>query len=235
MRVIAINGRKRSGKDTITDYLVTNYDKTERVQFARLLKELFLSSFNKIHAQKTLMYEDIDGATDFDREEIIDNELMCPEDVFVDFIYNLSNLVNNKYNGLVEFDNIKAIIQANELIKEYKEFSVRQYLEFLGTEIAKVLDDRIWAKLTILETINKDVDLVVISDLRFEEEYWELRNNKDIELLTIKVERNDNKDTATHSSDIGLPNHLMDYIIKNDGSVVDLYNKIELILKEELK
>lgn len=229
MRVIAINGRKRSGKDTLANYLIDNYDNVSKVQFARTLKELFLKSFNKNHAQMSLTYDDIDGATYFDREELIENEVLNPEEVFMDFIYDLHEIVS----GEIEFDKLDAILMASKLIKENEKFSVRMYLEFLGTEVAKVSDEDIWAKMTVLETINKDADMVVIPDMRFYSEYKELVENIYFDVITIKVERASDE-SISHSSDEGLPNHLMDYVIKNDGSVIDLYEKIENILKEEL-
>lgn len=233
MRVIAINGRKRSGKDTVAEYLIDNYPRVERVQFARTLKNLFLSSYNKLHAQSTITYDDVDGATDFDREELIENEVMKPEEVFVDFIYNLSSLVDNKYDGLVEFDSLDAILVANRLIKENEKFSVRMYLEFLGSEIAKVSTPYIWSKLTILETINKDAEVVVIPDLRFEEELQELLECEHLDVTTLKIER-DNDAEIRHYSDIGISNHLMDYVITNNGTIVDLYTKIDNILRNEI-
>lgn len=76
------------------------------------------------------------------------------------------------------------------------------------------------------------VSRVIVSDLRFKNEYDMIKNNNGI---TIKVKRPGaglTGEKAKHESEAGLPDELFDYVIQNDGTLNDLEVKVSLIKKE---
>lgn len=104
--------------------------------------------------------------------------------------------------------------------------SIRQLLQLWGTEcIRKTFGDKIW----IMRTM-KSNDKMIISDLRFNAEYESIKQNNGI---TIYIDRNCTP--GSHPSEREVvelyENNQFDYIIKNDGSLKDLFNKTKNLVK----
>ncbi|RLI88003.1 MAG: hypothetical protein DRP01_00185 [Archaeoglobales archaeon] len=128
----------------------------------------------------------------------------------------------------------------------------RKLLQELGTNVARKHDPDVWVHhllqrilifretgidpLGLLPCTCKDASIVV-TDVRFQNEAIAIRD--DLLGCTIKVERPDNyahtfdKDAANHPSELAvneIPLTLLHTTIKNDGSLDDLYAKVDDIL-----
>ena len=91
---------------------------------------------------------------------------------------------------------------------------------------------------------------MVVSDMRFENEFNFIKSHGGIVVKVVRDDENDNKinnlailaksgDENTlselkklniHQSEWDLCDKNFDYVIKNDGSLLDLYNKIDLMI-----
>lgn len=85
-----------------------------------------------------------------------------------------------------------------------------------------------------IENIEDDVyPNLIITDLRFPNEYDAVKQRGGI---TIRVNRNQIKTTnlqLEHTSETALDSHKFDYVIDNNGSILDLIEKVRVILIKE--
>lgn len=138
-------------------------------------------------------------------------------------------------------------------LSNWPQWSVRKLLQYIGTELFREkIDDAIWVK-SLWYRIQKDkTNNYVVTDVRFPNElkfFKEEAEKKD--LLSIKVIRKGcdgnvglqsnkvkkfllkivGKDHRHASEKYDLQT---DVIIKNDGTIKDLYNEIDVLVKERL-
>ena len=113
----------------------------------------------------------------------------------------------------------------------------RKFLQFIGTEWARNIDENVWINLVIKKSNEMNNINCYISDLRFENEFESLKKDG---WFCIKIVRNSHlKDRegsgdVNHVSEISLENiHDEDWdcIINNDGSLEQFYETIEKKIK----
>lgn len=111
-----------------------------------------------------------------------------------------------------------------EIAKQIPE--VRRLLQTYGTEGGRYVHGMdCWNKLVYEEAaLYHDV---LISDVRFEDE---LQAVKDHGGLNIKITRKGVSSVNGHVSDKGLDDKYFDFIIRNDGSIEELYSRIERLV-----
>lgn len=111
----------------------------------------------------------------------------------------------------------------------------RDFLQTVGDWVRNI-NENIFVDITehniqkLSETSN-----IIISDMRFPNEYEMLKNNN---FIFIRIKRNINEYVegalndlqSKHQSEILLDNYKFDYYIDNDGTIEDLYKKIDSIL-----
>lgn len=126
-----------------------------------------------------------------------------------------------------------------EPLAEWPGWSVRKLLQFVGTELFRNnIDEDIWVKNCASRSINNN--LSVISDVRFKNEVGNFRtilNAKGRKIKFIKVERPNLVNGApsgiqNHASEAHVDELEYDYLIVNDGSLSDLYKKIDEIVEK---
>ncbi len=127
-------------------------------------------------------------------------------------------ITNNKFNRLVNKKDL-SFLKTNYI-------TIRQLLQVFGTNIAReFFGDKLW----ILTTL-KNVDNVIISDLRFNVEYETLKQKK---FKTIYINRNVST-PGLHNSEKEVydlyKNNKFDYVIDNNGSLKDLFNSIKKLV-----
>lgn len=126
-------------------------------------------------------------------------------------------------------------------LKDFPEWSVRKLLQFVGTELFRNnFDQDIWVKLLKKQIRESESNLIVVTDVRFPNEIegiMEMSNSEDVEVYFIKVFR-DGKD----GHDVGIDNHASekydldgDYIINNNGTILELYDKVSRIINSIYK
>lgn len=213
-KLVCILGKKRSGKDTIADYINERND-SKVYKLAYPIKEAL------VYACDELTFEDVDG-NGVDRETSLG--------------YNSSHVVEIlkkclQYNGL-EYENIE------EFVSQYEEssWSIRTLMQRYGTDlVCNKIDRLFWTKLAFkyyYDTIRNDykTKTIVIPDVR---QTWEIESLKMLNCVVIHVQRDMINNTVdNHSTESGLPVVDGDYVVENNGSIDELYEKINKILKE---
>lgn len=103
-----------------------------------------------------------------------------------------------------------------------------KFLQWIGTEWAREQNPNVWID-CLLRKVN-DTDNVYVPDLRFQNELAALRQNG---FKCVRIVRNDRPidRSANHSSEQELVDfNDWDAVIVNDGSIEDLYQKIDSML-----
>lgn len=101
--------------------------------------------------------------------------------------------------------------------------SFRHLAQTLGTDWAReMICDDFWIKLLFHDISENDI---VISDVRFENEVKAIHDRSGI---IIKVFRS-GCEGDSHISEEGIPDSLCDFIIENNSSVEELYEKLSTI------
>ena len=139
-------------------------------------------------------------------------------------------------------------IQVGQYIKYYvtkyfgwdgsEETKPRALLQELGTEIIRNKIDpdfHINRLIEDIKVLSYYYDIFVVSDVRLPNEIEKPKEEFE-NVLTIKMERPSDeltKQQKAHATETGLDNYNnFDYIIKNDGTIEELYEKAQKILTE---
>lgn len=242
MKLIFIIGKKRSGKDTTADYLADNYN-TKKFQLAGPIKDTLAQCWNPGLKDRTGidLTRDMFEGKGYDREQIL---LLNNKDV-IDYMTNcVYHLLRYKLkaakreNGFFVHDNgdfsftgkskIEALINKNT-----KPWTVRRLMQTLGTDIFCDMVDRMyWLKLFAIDYVDSfhdDLDFYIVPDTRQDHE---LDAARAMGATVIHVVRPGNESSQdTHITEAGLPIRDGDIVITNDGSLEDLYSKIEKVIK----
>lgn len=135
----------------------------------------------------------------------------------------------------------------NVLPAPWDNFTGRQFLQLLGTDsIRNNFDTDVWVKalmsqyIITTQTIGSsefdftEVDVEpnwIITDTRFLNELMSLKQKG---ALLIKIVRTSNQPTSVHASEIALNSFTeWDYIIENNGSLLQLQEEVKKILIQE--
>jgi hypothetical protein len=106
----------------------------------------------------------------------------------------------------------------------------RKFLQFVGTEWARTINNDIWAELLVKKVVELEehVKNMFVSDLRFENEFKIL---KKLGFICVKIENknlNDVDGYLNHQSDKDLDNfNGWDYTIDNFGDLNNLYDQLD--------
>ncbi len=143
--------------------------------------------------------------------------------------------------------NLKHInLQFSFYIKQYalkitdwdgsEETKPREFLQTLGTEIIRQQIDSDFFIKRVDEDIkvySKFFDIITISDVRLIDEIEYFRKNYD-SMISIHIKRDleKTKENSVHQTEIELDNYnKFDYVIDNNGSLKELEDKVNEILK----
>ena len=186
--IIAICGYKRSGKDTIAEYLTKNY-KYNHYKITDKLREIVQILFN---------FNDNDYEIN---KEKIDNR------------WNITPRKMMQFIGTEVF-----------------QYKIQELLPDIGRDfwIKSLLSDK------LLDNIKKNNHKIVISDLRFIHEYENLKK-LNIPFIVIKVTNNRIKNIDNHVSETEHLKIPINYEIKNNDSLEELYNNINEIFNYQNK
>lgn len=110
----------------------------------------------------------------------------------------------------------------------------RKFLQWVGTEWGRGLDESLWIKLWQKEieqlSVSSPGSLYVSDDCRFENEAALIRARGGV---VIQIKRSNNAEhavggtgIANHASEISLPAHLVDAVIVNDGTLQDFKDSL---------
>lgn len=207
--IIGLQGKKRSGKDTVANFIGYNFihqlgEGWERKSFAAPLKQLMTDSTG------------VDFFSDEDKETIqefkIDSRLLVNYLGFT-YYHHTFKAFRNEYPNCKTEDNVL-----------YVESSKRKLLQFVGTDIARNLcGTNFWVD----KLDSSGCSNIVVTDVRFPNEADKIR---ELGGFIITVERPGLESTDTHISE-QLP-CVGDYTIVNDGTLDDLATKVEELFNE---
>lgn len=229
MKIVCFVGKKRSGKDTATDYAVQNLSAV-KYMLAEPIKEILALGWNFANmVEKTglnLEFEDFDGAG-FDREAPINvsNETIleyiniCVRDVMMDILkYNISISAHN-------WSNVEKLILSNE-----DPWSIRRFMQLLGTDVCvDQIDKMIWMRKFAERyfSLYGKYDIFIISDIRQEHEISVMRS---FGAKIIFINRDGLNSNDTHITEAGLTPLPNDIVIDNNSTLENFYSKLVEVL-----
>ena len=108
--------------------------------------------------------------------------------------------------------------------------SPRELYQKLGTDVARSIDVNVWVKGAEIFKKENPGRSIVITDVRFSNEAEWIRNQGGIVVYLNSETRGITNHTA-HSSENGLKDSDIDIILQNDGTINELYEKIEELKK----
>ena len=101
--------------------------------------------------------------------------------------------------------------------------SPRKSSQLLGTEVGRGIDVNIWVKNAEMFVKQHPGWTVVITDVRFDNEAYWIRNRGGIVINIVRDK--DDIEENTHSSESGLRPENIDLIIKNNGTKEEMYEQ----------
>jgi len=196
MFLISLTGLANSGKSTISNYLINNYNFIE-LSFAEPLKQIVKILFNFNNEEEKYLYDNNYKQIIIPRIGYSGRELLQKIG---------TELFRNKFNDVLPFKN------EPEICQETRNVSKNIWINILNNKIQNILN-------------NNTYDGIIVSDCRFDDEYEFL---KSYNFTTYKIIKPDIVKINNHISENGCK---YDIIINNDGSLIDLYNKINELVK----
>jgi len=104
----------------------------------------------------------------------------------------------------------------------------RKFLQFIGTDWARTINNNVWAELLVEKVKEKKDDNIYVSDLRFKNEFNLLKEQG---FVCVKIDHKDldiEDGYLDHQSDKDLDNFDgWDYTIQNFGSLDNLYDQLD--------
>ena len=181
--IIGFAGRKRAGKTSLSVYL-TRLHKGTIVTVADALKNLCcdLLGFESIEELNTYKDNGTSWSFNKDKEAPRWTKIICDE-VFV-------NYTDDEYNEILK------------LIGEIKTYSVRDILQFVGTDIIRKFKPN-WHVEKMVEAIKKaPTDLVCVDDVRFPNEREVIESLGGIVFFVMRPDLS--VDISNHESEVSL-------------------------------
>ena len=212
MKVVAISGWKRSGKDTAANYLVEEYGYT-RVAFADVLKDMVAEEYNIPRNY----CDDPDK-----KESALEQYPVNPQDAFSTAIVNL---MHGEFRTLAG----KKPSSTSEQL-----YWTPRALCILKGSVNRSVTSKFWTQRAInivrtflTEDALRDLECnFVISDLRYKSEVAQLREAFGDDLVTIRVNRFDTCE-STDASERDLDDGQFDIVIENKESLSAFLRKLE--------
>jgi len=255
--IIAISGKKNSGKDTvgkIIQYLTTNFSKELKfkeftgedisheammnyIMHTQEISKWKIKKFATIPKQMLCLML---GCTmkDLENREFKEKEL-GEEWWYIDI-----------YNKKYPYSRKDEFVQG-EIEKHLVKPTVRQFMTTLGTDFGRnMIGKNTWVNALFKQYklednrdfLNPDVDGEypnwIITDLRFPNELEAVKDRKGITIRVNRKVKNWSEaiqylPSLKHESETALDNAEFDYTIDNDSSIEDLIEKVRLILEQE--
>ena len=219
-KVILVSGRMQSGKNQFAEYLDQAYQldkvKVRQDLFAKPVKDWSREDF---HALVTYL----NGKTN-----LIINMLKSHQMYLKERYPAHEKFVSDPIDDIIYIT--KKLKIEDENFYENKTELTRIILQMYGTNIFRDrVDYDFWVKQLIKRVKESDEDVTIVTDVRFPNEIDLLLDDEDLDVISIRVERNmermgkENK----HESETALDDYRMfNYIVDNNGTLEDLWNSM---------
>lgn len=244
MKVIAISGWKRSGKDTAADYLIKNHN-YKRAAFADSLKDMV--------AQEYDIPRDYMDNPEF-KEAPLMHLPVAPKD---DFTLSIAKLLYKEFRSAGGQQAIEYHTDASDTFLGVLGRSAEQLywtpraLCILKGSINRSVASDYWVSRTIgeiekearkpakiavtgnLSNIKVEIpeECFVITDMRYRNEMDQLREAFGKDLITVRVERFDSVN-SNDPSEKDLDNTPHDVVLYNKSDLETFYSKVEELVNE---
>lgn len=223
MKVIGINGWKKSGKDTVALYLIEKYG-AFRTAFADPLKHMCANEY------------DVPLENFFDQDLKEKPLLQYPVKVTDKFIRGVCELLKDEFRTETGTKPVSLAVDSDTGFGKLvcadtgdQVYWTARALAILKGSGNRSVDGFYWNNRTAKEAKESGATLVVIPDLRFKTEAEFLKKTFP-DLLLIRINRFANVD-SNDPSERDLDDYTgFDHIIDNKGTLEELYAKIEAIL-----
>jgi hypothetical protein len=136
-----------------------------------------------------------------------------------------------KYGGIkLSFaEPLYKILNFAQEVCHFKKVKDRKFLQFVGTEWARSINDNVWTNLLLSQVEGQNNQNIFVSDLRFKNEMKALKEHNFI-CIRIKANISEVDGYANHQSDIDLDEcNEWDYTIENFESLENLYRQLDHI------
>jgi hypothetical protein len=243
MKLIFLIGKKRSGKDTTADYIMQKHNAIKH-QLAGPIKDALCFGYQAIIMAHDSCYEfpiltrkEWEGEN-YDRETNLNlskGQVVEIMEAAMWYLNSRLQITETRFSesslDRVSLNIVKRVINSIE-----DEWSVRRLMQTLGTDIMVNYFDRMywvkWFSLVFLEQFStkSKYDFFIVPDTRQDHE---LDAARAMGATVIHVVRPDlvYSKVDTHITEAGLPVREGDTVITNDGSLEELYAKIEKAIK----
>lgn len=243
MKLVAIVGQKRSGKDTLADMFARQFS-SDAYALADPIKEVLFDAYEETDAFRAsgvkLTYDDFNGQG-IDREKPLLLSNLDVKNIMTKSLAKLQMVFGLKKKvPLIRDDERKTFEAYVDLVVMTNEtpWSIRRLMQTLGTDIVvNHIDYQFWNRTMMVEYFDKTssgyADYFVIKDIRQDHE---LKLMRDLGAIIIFVERPDiNKSTDEHITESGLTPNENDIVIINDGTLNDLETKLKEVISCQMK
>ena len=194
--IIGVSGKKKSGKDTVANYLKEKFGYTI-YHYADPLKEFCR---DLLGLDEKLLWgtdEDKNTSTNYKFEDL----------------YNIATRLINPTEDFEFQEHINNMMPDNSS----KYMTYREVLQYFGTEVFRAFNKNIWVDTTFRKIQRDNCKLAVIADVRFEDEVEAILNrNGDV----IRLLRNSGK-VDEHKSEKALDSYNFKKIIDNRAETVE--------------
>lgn len=171
--VVALTGKKGSGKSTMARYLVEKYNFT-RIPLAKKLKEIVRDEFGIIHSKD---YDDYYIETMPKPEYLHSHEIMERLLKYVSDDVNINEFYYELKKAAIYLSNHIAMFINNIDNVEVRDKHARRIYQLIGTEFFRSIDDNFWINEVIKFIDSTNYERYIIDDLRFPNEYESLKKH----------------------------------------------------------
>lgn len=208
--IIGIHGVAQSGKDTVFEYLKARHN-FKRFAFADKVRESALAIDPLVVINMKSLYLTAVNLINYQNQFF---------DISNDYAYiRLQTLV-----GIMGWDEAKKLPE------------VRRLLQVIGTDAGRNIHGKdCWLKFFDTDpTIDLESDDYCVTDIRFDDEAEKLKGC-DVVTPVVIIHLIRGEAVNDHVSESGISSHLIDVPVENNGTLNELYWKIEHILDEARK
>lgn len=228
--LIAVSGVKGSGKDLCSDmlqYCLSVPKIFRQYWFYKMFNKVFPKRYKKIafadplkKMLSTLLNIPLDNFNNRNFKEDCVINIPTLDYSLSAFSNDDDKLSDSKFNRLAR--NLDPVLTQSNL-------TIRQLMQYFGTEVLRrFFGENVWINST-LKHASKNT---IITDLRFKSEYNAVKSKNGIVIFINRPGYTFGQHASEREMEDLLINNKYDYIINNNGSAKDLFNKIKHICNE---